>query len=91
MVIASRLDNAREEADHLNSVLGDDCWNPESRSTAGAFILLGTDRLEEPFGVLRTMVGKTRTWTFCSPVSRLAGTTELANILTIYPHWDHSP
>jgi len=51
-------------------------------------ILLGTDRLEELFGILRTMVGNDANLDI---VSRLSGTTEVANILAKYPHWDHSP
>ena len=51
-------------------------------------ILLGTDRLEELFGILRTMVG---TDSNSDIVSRLSGTTEVSNILAKYPKWDDSP
>ena len=54
-------------------------------------ILLGTDRLEELFGILRTMVGNDTNLDNLQLVSRLSGTTEVANILAKYPQWDHSP
>jgi hypothetical protein len=52
---------------------------------------LGTDRLEELFGILRTMVGNNANLDILQLVSRLAGTTEVSNILAKYPHWDCSP
>lgn len=54
-------------------------------------ILLGTDRLEELFGILRTMVGSDANLDILQLISRLAGTTEVSNILAKYPHWDRSP
>ncbi|KDR69495.1 hypothetical protein GALMADRAFT_44896, partial [Galerina marginata CBS 339.88] len=54
-------------------------------------ILLGTDRLEELFGILRTMVGNDANLDILQLVSRLAGTTEVSNILSKYPQWDRSP
>ena len=54
-------------------------------------ILLGTDRLEELFGILRTMVGNDANLDILQLVCRLAGTTEVSNILAKYPHWDQSP
>jgi len=54
-------------------------------------ILLGTDRLEELFGILRTMVGNDANLDVYQLVCRLAGTTEVSNILAKYPHWDRSP
>jgi len=54
-------------------------------------ILLGTDRLEELFGILRTMVGNDANLDILQLVSRLAGTTEVSNILARYPQWDRSP
>ena len=54
-------------------------------------ILLGTDRLEELFGILRTMVGNDANLDILQLVSRLAGTTEVSNILGKYPQWDRSP
>jgi hypothetical protein len=54
-------------------------------------ILLGTDRLEELFGILRTMVGNNTNLDILQLVSCLSGTTEVANILAKYPQWDRSP
>ena len=54
-------------------------------------ILLGTDRLEELFGILRTMVGSDSNLDMLSLVSRLSGCTEVSNILAKYPHWDRAP
>jgi hypothetical protein len=54
-------------------------------------ILLGTDRLEELFGILRTMVGNDANLDILQLASRLAGTTEVSNILAKYPQWDRSP
>ncbi|TFK71092.1 hypothetical protein BDN72DRAFT_856481 [Pluteus cervinus] len=54
-------------------------------------VLLGTDRLEELFGILRTMVGNDANSDILQLVSRLGGTTEVANILAQYPHWDRGP
>lgn len=54
-------------------------------------ILLGTDRLEELFGILRTMVGNDANVDVLQLVLRLTGTTEVSTILAQYPHWDSSP
>ncbi|KDR67270.1 hypothetical protein GALMADRAFT_47197, partial [Galerina marginata CBS 339.88] len=54
-------------------------------------ILLGTDRLEELFGILRTMVGNDANLDIYQLIGRIAGTTEVSNILAKYPHWDRSP
>ena len=54
-------------------------------------ILLATDRLEELFGILCTMVGNDSNLDILQLVCRLAGTTEVSNILAKYPHWDQSP
>ena len=54
-------------------------------------ILLGTNRLEELFGILRTMIGNDANLDMLQLVSRLAGTTEVSNILAKYPQWDRSP
>ena len=51
-------------------------------------ILCGTDQLEELFGILRTMVGNDANLDILQLVSRLSGTTEVANILAKYPQWD---
>jgi len=53
-------------------------------------ILLATDRLEELFGILRTMVGNDTNLDVLQLVCRLAGTTEVSNILAKYPHWDQA-
>jgi len=54
-------------------------------------ILLGTDRLEIVFGILRTMIGNDANMDMLQLVSRLSGCTEVANILAKYPQWDCSP
>jgi hypothetical protein len=54
-------------------------------------ILLATDRLEELFGILRTMVGNDTNLDILQLVCRLAGMTEVSNILAKYPHWDQAP
>jgi hypothetical protein len=54
-------------------------------------ILLGTDRLEELFGILRTIVGNDANLDILQLVSHLSGTTEVTNILAKYPQWDCSP
>jgi hypothetical protein len=54
-------------------------------------ILLRTDRLEELFGILRTMVGSDSNLNMLSLVLRLSGCTEVSNILAKYPHWDCAP
>jgi hypothetical protein len=54
-------------------------------------ILLGTDRLEQLFGILRTMVGNNVNVDIYQLVERLSGTTEVSNILAKYPHWDRGP
>ncbi|KAJ7799158.1 hypothetical protein B0H14DRAFT_3092842 [Mycena olivaceomarginata] len=54
-------------------------------------ILLGTDRLEELFGILRTMIGNYRNLDVLQLVERITGSTEVANILAMYPHWDRPP
>ncbi|TFK58449.1 hypothetical protein BDN72DRAFT_739650, partial [Pluteus cervinus] len=54
-------------------------------------ILLGTDRLEELFGILRTMVGNDTNVDVLQLGLRLTGTTEVSTILAKYPHWDRAP
>jgi hypothetical protein len=51
-------------------------------------ILLGTDRLKELFGILRTMVGNNANLDILQLVSCLSGTMEVTNILAKYPQWD---
>ena len=54
-------------------------------------ILLGTDRLETLFGILRTMVGNDANLDILQLGQRLTGTTEVSTILAKYPHWDRAP
>lgn len=54
-------------------------------------ILLGTDRLEELFGILRTMVGNDSNLDTLQLSRRLASTTEISNIFARYPQWDKGP
>ena len=54
-------------------------------------ILLGTDRLEDIFGILRTMVGNDSTLDILQLILRLGGTTEVSAILANHPEWDRSP
>lgn len=51
-------------------------------------MLLGTDRLEELFGILRTMVGNDANLDIWQLTSRLTSTTQVSNILAKYPQWD---
>ena len=48
--------------------------------------LLGTDRLETLFGILRTMVGNDANLDILQLGQRLIGTTEVSTILAKYPH-----
>ena len=54
-------------------------------------ILLATDRLEELFRILRTMVGNDANLDILQLICRLAGMTEVSNILAKYPHWNRAP
>ncbi|KAI0258117.1 hypothetical protein BC834DRAFT_836446, partial [Gloeopeniophorella convolvens] len=54
-------------------------------------ILLGTDRLESLFGILRTMVGNDANLDMLQLALRVTGTTEVANILAKHPEWDRAP
>lgn len=54
-------------------------------------ILLGTDRLEILYGILRTMVGNDANLDLLQLGLRLTGTTEVSTILAKYPHWDRAP
>lgn len=51
-------------------------------------ILLGTDRLKELFGILRTMVGNDANLDILQLACRLASTTEVSNIFAEFPEWD---
>jgi hypothetical protein len=54
-------------------------------------ILLGTDRLETLFGILRTMMGNDANADILQLATRITGTTEVANILASHPEWDKTP
>ena len=54
-------------------------------------ILLGTDRLEVLYGILRTMVGNDANLDVLQLGLRLTGTTEVSTILAKYPQWDRAP
>ena len=54
-------------------------------------ILLGTDQLEELFGILRMMVENDANVDVLQLALRLTGTMEVSDILARYPHWDRSP
>jgi hypothetical protein len=54
-------------------------------------ILLGTDRLEILFGILRTMVGNDANLDLLQLGLHLTGTTEVSTILAKYLHWDRAP
>lgn len=54
-------------------------------------VLLGTDRLENLFGCLRTMVGNDANVDNLQLGTRLTGTTESASILALHPEWDKTP
>jgi hypothetical protein len=54
-------------------------------------ILLGTDRLETLYGILRTMVGNDANLDILQLGLRLTGTTEVSTILAKHPQWDRAP
>lgn len=54
-------------------------------------ILLGTDRLETLFGILRTMVGNDANLDALQLSLRVTGTTDVANIFALHPEWDKTP
>jgi hypothetical protein len=54
-------------------------------------ILLGIDRLESLFGILRTMVGNDANLDILQLALRVTSTTEVSNILAKHPEWDKSP
>ncbi|KAF7420950.1 hypothetical protein PC9H_011469 [Pleurotus ostreatus] len=53
--------------------------------------LLGTDRLETLFGILRTMIGNDANVDAYQLGSRLTGTAEVSTILAKHPEWDRAP
>ncbi|KZW01373.1 hypothetical protein EXIGLDRAFT_603114, partial [Exidia glandulosa HHB12029] len=60
---------------------------------AGKFwlILLGTDRLETAFGILRTIVGNDANADLLQLATRMSNVTECANTLAEHPEWDRQP
>ncbi|KAJ7716441.1 hypothetical protein B0H16DRAFT_1339048, partial [Mycena metata] len=54
-------------------------------------ILLGTDRLEKLFGLIRTAVGTDANFDILQFSSRASNLTEVYIILGIKPHWDRGP
>ena len=54
-------------------------------------VLLGTDRLETLFGILRTMVGNDANLDLLQLALRVTATTEVSNILARHPEWDRRP
>ena len=54
-------------------------------------VLLGTDRLEALFGILRTMVGNDTNLDVLQLALRITSTTEVSTILAKHPEWDRSP
>ncbi|KAH9013987.1 hypothetical protein EDB85DRAFT_1876665 [Lactarius pseudohatsudake] len=56
-----------------------------------SIVLLGTDRLENLFGCLWTIIGNDANVDNYQLGSRLTGTMESANILAMHPEWDKAP
>ncbi|KAH9165187.1 hypothetical protein EDB89DRAFT_1858599 [Lactarius sanguifluus] len=56
-----------------------------------SIVLLGTDRLENLFGCLQTIIGNDANVNNYQLGSRLTGTMESANILAMHPEWDKAP
>ena len=54
-------------------------------------VLLGTDRLESLFGILRTMVGNDANLDILQLALHVTATIEVSNILAKHPEWDKSP
>ncbi|KAK0451744.1 hypothetical protein EV421DRAFT_1060672 [Armillaria borealis] len=54
-------------------------------------VLLGTDRLEELFGIVRTMVGNDANVDVLQLGDRVTNATEVSTIFALYPHWDTPP
>ena len=54
-------------------------------------VLLGTDRLESLFGILRTMVGNDANLDILQLSLRITSTTEVSSILAKHPEWDKGP
>jgi hypothetical protein len=56
-----------------------------------SIVLLGTDRLENLFGCLWTIIGNDANIDNYQLGSRLMGTMESANILALHPKWNKAP
>ena len=54
-------------------------------------VLLGTDRLESLFGILRTMIGNDANLDMLQLSLRITSTTEVSSILAKHPKWDKGP
>ncbi|KAJ7744880.1 hypothetical protein B0H16DRAFT_1321924 [Mycena metata] len=54
-------------------------------------ILLGTDRLEKLFGLIRTAVGTDTNVDIYQLSTRASNLTEISIILALRPHWDRGP
>jgi hypothetical protein len=54
-------------------------------------VLLGTDRLETLFGILRTMIGNDANLDMLQLALRVTATTKVSNILARHPEWDRRP
>ncbi|KZV99141.1 hypothetical protein EXIGLDRAFT_606259, partial [Exidia glandulosa HHB12029] len=54
-------------------------------------ILLGTDRLETAFGILRSIVGNDSNVDALQLGTRMSNTAECAEILARFPEWDREP
>ncbi|KAJ7467610.1 hypothetical protein FB451DRAFT_1340454 [Mycena latifolia] len=54
-------------------------------------ILLGTDRLEKLFGLIRTAVGTDSNVDIYQLSTRASNLTEVSIILSLRPHWDRGP
>jgi len=63
------------------------------RNPTGSFwlILLGTDRLETSFGIVRSMVGTDANADMSSLTTRLSHSVECLNIFSKHPEWDRGP
>jgi len=68
---------AKAKVDHLNDPF--------------FLVLLGTDRLESLFGILRTMVGNDANLDVLQLALQITSTTEVSTILAKHPEWDRSP
>ena len=54
-------------------------------------IVIGTDRLEDKFGIVRVMTGNDTSVDVLQLGIRLTGTTEVSAIFAQHPEWDRSP